>query len=135
MTQPNPPSLLQTGQPSRGRQIIALIVAILADGLHYFAWPLFFAGGISPFEWAEDLIVTVILLIILGFRWELIAAFGLELVPFIDMFPTWTAFMLYIMADSHRRSAPGFPVPPPSVQGGTPPPPALHPPITVERIK
>jgi len=134
MTQPHPPALLRTGQLSRRRQLIALVVALLADSLHYFFWPLFFEGGVSPFDWAEDFIVTVILLVILGFRWELIAAFGLELVPFIDMFPTWTAFMLFFMADAHRRGATGLPGQPPPVQGGTEPPP-IHPPINVERVK
>jgi hypothetical protein len=135
MTQPNPPRFLQTTQPSRTRQFLALGVAVTADLIHWAFFPVMAEGGMSPFDWVEDGIVTVILLLILGFRWELIVAFGLELVPFIDMFPTWTAFMLFIMAESYRKSGPGIPpqglpvVPP--VQPNTP----QHPPVTVERVK
>jgi hypothetical protein len=131
MTQPITPSLLQRNQPSRSRQFLALGVAVAADLIHWAFFPAMVEGGMSPFDWVEDGIVTVILLLILGFRWELIVAFGLELVPFIDMFPTWTAFMLFIIAESYRKSAPATPIAPP-VQPNMPP---QHPPITVERVK
>ena len=133
MNGPNPPRVLQTGQPSFRRQLLALGVAVAADLMQWVFAPVTIEGAASPFDWAQDGVVTLILLLILGFRWELIVAFGLELVPFIDMFPTWTAFMLYIMVEQRRKvGGPGFPA---ELNPKPPQPPPIHPPIEVERVK
>lgn len=43
---------------------------------------------------ALDFLAAVILVAICGFKWQFMAAFFLELVPVVDIFPTWTALAL-----------------------------------------
>ena len=41
-----------------------------------------------------DLVVVGLLIALLGFRWRLMFALGLELVPGAQLFPSWTAFLI-----------------------------------------
>ncbi|HVS71984.1 MAG TPA: hypothetical protein VHQ47_12080 [Phycisphaerae bacterium] len=69
---------------------LALLVAGLADFLQIVAFPAFFEGAISPFEDVADILVALLLMAICGFRWQWVLAFIMELVPGLDVLPTWT---------------------------------------------
>jgi len=84
----------------------AWIVAMAADALQIGALPLFAAGGISPADTALDLIVGAVLIRLLGWHWAFLPSFLAELLPGFDLFPTWTAAMLFV---THQRVSAGEP--------------------------
>jgi len=73
------------------RRRLALAVALAADFLQIGLLPLFSAGVGSPFDWGLDLVVAVVLLRTIGWHIALLPTFVAELLPFVDLFPTWTA--------------------------------------------
>ncbi|HVT79048.1 MAG TPA: hypothetical protein VHM90_00205 [Phycisphaerae bacterium] len=71
---------------------MALAVAGAVDMLQIAVVPLFLAGyAIEDFL---DVVAAVILVAICGFKWQFAAGFFLELVPVVNIFPTWTALVL-----------------------------------------
>jgi len=78
---------------SRRRKFAALAVAGLVDLCQIVLFPFFFEGAGSPFDWVLDLAAAAILTAMLGFRWRLALALIVELIPGLDMFPTWTALV------------------------------------------
>lgn len=75
---------------------LALWVAIGADLLQIVLLPVFTGGATSPFDWALDLVVAVILVRSLGWHFALLPTFIAELVPALDLFPTWTAAVWFV---------------------------------------
>jgi len=74
----------------RSRFRAALLLAIVADALQIFVFPLFGEGALSPAEDVLDLLVAAILVNLLGWHWEFVPAFTAELVPGLDLVPFWT---------------------------------------------
>jgi len=68
----------------------ALILAIVADALQIFVFPLFAGGGFSPAEDVLDIAVAAVLVHLLGWHWEFLPAFAAELVPGVDLVPFWS---------------------------------------------
>jgi hypothetical protein len=60
------------------------------DAPQNLVFPLFAEGAFSPADDILDLAVAVILVRLLGWRWEFLPAFAAELVPGIDLVPFWT---------------------------------------------
>jgi hypothetical protein len=62
----------------------ALLIAALSDCLGYGVafWP--------PLQWLLDALTAVALFVALGFRWALVPALAVEVVPFLQLFPAWT---------------------------------------------
>jgi hypothetical protein len=87
------------------RKMIAAFVAGLSDLAQVIFFPAFVEGAASPFELALDATTALVILLIVGFKWRLAIALALELVPGVDLFPTWTAVVL---------SLPSEPPPPPA---------------------
>ena len=87
--------------PSRRRA--ARIVAAVADLVQLALFPLFGEGFASPLDDALDVIVAALLIKLLGFHWTLLPAFGAELVPGLDLAPTWTATVLMITGGRKLR--------------------------------
>ena len=84
--------------PTRRQKRIALTIAGLADLLQLALAPLFAEGAISPFDGVLDVIVAGALLLILGRRWRIALALGLELIPGVALFPTWAAVIATLSA-------------------------------------
>jgi hypothetical protein len=82
----------------------AWFVAILADAIQLVGMPLFAEGGLSPLDSALDVIVGAILIKLLGWHWAFLPTFAAELVPGLDLFPTWTAAVFF--ATRQLNSAP-----------------------------
>ena len=66
------------------------------------AAPIFGEGFASPFNDLLDLAVGAVLIKLLGFHWALLPAAAAELVPALDLAPTWTASVLLITASKQR---------------------------------
>ena len=85
----------------------AWFVAIMADAIQLVGMPLFIEGGFSPLDTALDVIVGAILIKLLGWHWAFLPSFAAELVPGLDLFPTWTAAVFF--ATRQLNAAPDEP--------------------------
>ncbi len=85
-------------------QRLAWVVALAADALPIVALPAFAEGGISPADVALDVLVGLGLTRLLGWHWAFLPRFCAELVPGLDLFPTWTA-AVYFVTRSEINSA------------------------------
>jgi hypothetical protein len=84
----------------------AWFVAIMADAIQIVGLPLFVAGGVSPFDTALDVITAAILARILGWHWAFLPTLAAELVPGLDLFPTWTAAVFFVTRNQVRTVEP-----------------------------
>jgi len=75
------------------RKKVALAIAALADAVQLGLFPVFSGGVLSVPDDVLDAAVAVALVVTLGFRWQLVAALAVELVPGIALFPSWTVFV------------------------------------------
>ena len=99
--------LLRVPTLTRIRIVLALFVAIAADGLQLL---------LGPFGWVfGDQIIDVVAMTLvsrlLGFHWLLLPSFVFELVPMADEFPTWTACVIAVIVlrkRQQRQSAPSL---------------------------
>jgi hypothetical protein len=82
----------------------AWFIAIMADAIQLVGMPLFVEGGFSPLDTALDVVVGAILIKLLGWHWAFLPTFAAELVPGLDLFPTWTAAVFF--ATRQLNSAP-----------------------------
>ena len=74
----------------RWRLQSAVMLALAADTLQIFVLPAFAEGVLSPADDVLDIAVAGILVRLLGWHWEFLPAFALELVPGVDVVPFWT---------------------------------------------
>lgn len=85
---PPPPSSARRSPVSRAR--IALGVALAADAVQIVFIPFFGEGIVSPLNDGLDLVIGLILVRLLGWHWAFLPSFVAELVPGLDLFPSWT---------------------------------------------
>ncbi len=104
---------------TRGRVRGALALAMVADVAQLGLIPVFAEGVLSPFNDALDLGIALVMLWLLGWHWALLPSFVAELVPALNLFPTWTAAVFFV-----TRGAPGS-VPAGLALPGAQPPAAL----------
>lgn len=97
----------------------AWFVAIIADAIQIIGMPLFVEGGFSPFDAALDLATAAILCRILGWHWAFLPTAAAELVPGLDLFPTWTAAVFFVTRKEIRTAEPEIlrPGPAPAPRG------------------
>jgi len=70
------------------RMLATLICALVADGLQW----------LLPFLWPVcDGAMVVAVLILWGWRWEILVAVVPELIPGLELAPTWTIFAAYLI--------------------------------------
>jgi hypothetical protein len=74
----------------RSRFRAAMILAVAADALQIFVFPLFSEGALSPADDILDIGVGVALVRLLGWHWEFLPTFFAELLPGVDFVPFWT---------------------------------------------
>jgi len=100
----------------RSRFRAAMILAMAADALQIFVFPLFAEGALSPADDVLDLAVAAVLVNLLGWHWEFLPAFLAELVPGVDLVPFWTLAVISvyrkwkqitITTEETREPAPG----------------------------
>ena len=84
----------------------AWFVAILADAIQIVGFPLFAEGGISPADTVLDLAVAAILTRLLGWHWAFLPSFAAELVPGLDLFPTWTTAVFFVTRKAAHSAEP-----------------------------
>jgi hypothetical protein len=96
---------------------LAWLIAMAADATQMLAFPLFAAGGLSPADTILDLFVAAILIRLLGWHWAFLPTLVAELIPGLDLFPTWTAAVFYVTRQhvhyAEREILPAGPAPAP----------------------
>ena len=75
---------------------LAWMVAIGVDAIQILGLPLFGEGGLSPADTLLDLAAGVVLTKLLGWHWAFLPTFAAELIPGLDLFPTWTAAVFFV---------------------------------------
>jgi hypothetical protein len=90
--------------PTRKR--LALVLAGLSDGVQWLFVPVLSEGALSPLEIGLDALTALLILVVVGFQWRLAIALIAELVPGLDLFPTWTAVVLSLPTANVEESAP-----------------------------
>ena len=73
---------------------IARCIALGVDALQIVIFPILFPG--SPWNNALDLVTGVVLVAMLGWHVAFLPTFVAELIPFVDLFPTWTLAVMYV---------------------------------------
>jgi hypothetical protein len=74
----------------------AWAIALTADAVQIVVLPLFAFGGLSPADTVVDAAAAVILTGLLGWHWAFLPTLLAELIPGLDLFPTWTAAVAYV---------------------------------------
>lgn len=74
----------------------ALVVAVLSDAVGF---GLVLA---PPLHWTVDALTAILLFVVLGFRWGLLMALAVEVVPGLQVFPAWTLVVLALSATETR---------------------------------
>jgi hypothetical protein len=105
------------------RILLARVLAVLVDLAQVALLP----AELTPLNNAIDVATAIALVALVGWHWAFLPTFLAELVPFVDLVPSWT---LAVMLATRGRAAG---VPPIVIVGPTrpepapPPPPALPP--------
>lgn len=92
---------------TRARMIVALAVAVAADGLQLILGPLGWEGA----DQVIDVVAMVLVSRIIGFHVLLLPTFVVELVPVLDDLPTWIACTAAVIA-LRKREQQNRPPPP-----------------------
>jgi hypothetical protein len=79
------------------RHLAALAIAIAADVVQIGLLPLFVEGAAAPWNDALDVGVGAALCVLLGWHVAFLPAFLGELVPFLNLIPTWTAAAVFVI--------------------------------------
>jgi hypothetical protein len=75
---------------------LAWLLAMAADFVQIIGFPIFVEGAVSPADSLLDLVVGVILIRLLGWHWAFLPSLAAEMIPGMDLFPTWTAAVWFV---------------------------------------
>jgi hypothetical protein len=89
----------------RRRIWAARALALLVDGIQIVTVPAFFAGIASPLNDALDVAAGIAFVLLLGWHIAFLPTFITELVPFADIFPTWTMAVLFVTRGGAKRAS------------------------------
>ena len=85
-----PPGSANIEGVTRRRVLAARVLAVVADGLQLGLFPLFVGGGLSVVNNVLDVLVAGGMIALVGWHWAFLPTFLAELVPGLDLVPTWT---------------------------------------------
>ena len=98
---------------SRRRSVAVLLLAAALDGLQVALGPL----GWFLLDEILDVVGVIVFSLLLGFHPLLLPTFLVEVIPVVEMLPTWTACVGAVLVLRRKFSSPGeadVPVPPSS---------------------
>lgn len=108
------PSEAKSEPPARGPvPRAAWALAVVADLVQFVAFPFFGQGLFSPANNVLDVIVSIVLVRLLGWHLVLLPALAAELVPLVDLAPTWT-LSVAVVALGRRGQVGATPAPGPA---------------------
>ncbi|HEX4934248.1 MAG TPA: hypothetical protein VFV33_13755 [Gemmatimonadaceae bacterium] len=97
---------------SRNRILVARVLAVVADAVQLGLWPLFVGGATSPVNDVLDVAVGAVMVWLVGWHWVFIPSFAAELIPFVDMAPTWTVAVMIATRGAVAAPSPEAPTRP-----------------------
>jgi hypothetical protein len=80
----------------------ALVTAVISDAVS------FGVALIPPVQWLVDAVTAAVLFAVLGFRWALLGALAVELVPGMALFPAWS-LVVAALAGTETQKSPDHP--------------------------
>jgi hypothetical protein len=86
-------------------------IAVAADFLQIVVFPAFAPGAASPWDDALDAFVAVAMVSLVGWHWAFLPTFLAELVPGLDLVPTWTAAAFFVTRGQGKPAPPEVPRP------------------------
>lgn len=89
------------------RVLAARVLAVTADAVQLGLLPLFAGGAPTGLDAVLDVAVGAVMVALVGWHWAFLPAFALELVPAVDLAPTWTIAVFL----ATRKSGAAAPVP------------------------
>jgi hypothetical protein len=101
-------SLFRAPPLTRPRMVVALAIAVAADGLQLLLGPL----GWAFIDQAIDFVAMILVSWAIGFHILFLPTFVVELVPVLDDLPTWTACTAAVIVLRKRVQRPPPPAPP-----------------------
>ena len=93
------------------RILIARLIAVAVDLAQFALLP----AELTPLNNVVDVLTGLAMLVLVGWHWAFLPTFLAELVPFVDLVPSWT---LAVMFATRGQNAPGAPPPPPLPPAG-----------------
>ena len=90
--------------------VVALAIAVAADGLQLLLGPL----GWAFIDQAIDFVAMILVSWVIGFHILLLPTFIIELVPVLEDLPTWTACTAAVIVLRKREQRPTQPTVPPA---------------------
>ncbi|MFI5197123.1 MAG: hypothetical protein ACHQJD_00760 [Thermoanaerobaculia bacterium] len=82
-------------EQTRRRVLAARILAVVADAVQLGLLPLFAEGAASVVNDALDAVIAIVMVVLVGWHWAFVPAFLAELVPVVDLAPTWTLAVFF----------------------------------------
>lgn len=95
-------NFLRAPNLSRTRVVIAVIVAVAADVIQFCLGPMGWVGV----DQIIDLFAMLAISLAIGFHPLFLPTFVAEFVPGVDLFPTWTACVGYVLARRWKAREP-----------------------------
>ena len=94
---------------TRTRILLAFAVSVIADVLQFpinatSATGLFAIPG-EVADLAVDTVVMIVMSALLGFHWSFLPSFILEAVPGLDLIPTWTGCVAFVVWRRRKAEA------------------------------
>jgi hypothetical protein len=86
---------------------IARVIAVAADAVQIGLLPVFGPGALSFVNDGLDVVVGVSLMILVGWHFAFLPTFVAELIPGVDLIPTWTVAVWFATRDRKIESGGG----------------------------
>lgn len=101
--------LFRSPKHTRLRVFTARAIAIAADGIQIGLMPFFGEGVFSPVNDVLDIAVAFAMTWLLGWNWVFLPSMVAELIPFVDLAPTWTLAVLFATRNGATETLPDDP--------------------------
>ena len=99
---------------SARRILIARVIAVAVDLAQFALLP----AELTPLNNVVDVVTGVAMLVLVGWHWAFLPTFLAELVPFVDLVPSWTLAVMFATRGQGAPGAPAAPPPPPLPPAG-----------------
>jgi hypothetical protein len=85
------------------RVLAARLIAVAVDLAQYALLP----AELTPLNNGVDVATALAMVVLVGWHWAFLPTFLAELVPFVDLVPTWTLAVMFATRGRKPPAAPG----------------------------
>lgn len=94
------------------RIVAARVIALAVDLAQYALLPV----ELTPLNNVVDVGTAIAMVSLVGWHWAFLPTFLAEMVPFVDLIPTWTLAVMFATRGGKPPLGPGAPPPPPQAR-------------------